>query len=129
MSKTYEDQVLEKLDEIIEHLEAIRENTTPVINIPSIWVNDYPQGDGTVNGWWSISDGQEAWVDPNKQPEACSAVADDKGQYSPNPNCGCSRCNSTNAAGGCKGCGCRNVAIYDQDGYWWCGRCSKERAK
>ncbi|NIW14824.1 MAG: hypothetical protein GWN31_13060, partial [Candidatus Thorarchaeota archaeon] len=67
MSRTIEDVIIDKLDEIKELLEEIKANTTPPpAYIPTVWVdNDSDNWDG--NGWWTIS------ADPNAAPiECCS---------------------------------------------------------
>jgi hypothetical protein len=123
MGKTSEEVIIEKLDEIKELLEEIKTNTTPApVFVPSVWpvTEDGSDNWDGNNGWWTIS------ADPDAAPiECCSAVADDKGQYSPNPNCGCSRCDSSAGGKGCVRCGCRNIAIYTEDGNWWCNRCHR----
>lgn len=125
MGKTIEDVIIDKLDEIKELLEEIKTNTTPApVFIPSIWPADDGGSDNwDGNGWWTITS------DPNAGPvECCSAVADSEGKYTPNPNCGCSRCSDgTSIAGGCCICKCRNIAIYTEDGNWWCNKCYRER--
>jgi hypothetical protein len=118
--------VIEKLDKIIELLEAIKENTTPIVHVPTVWPYvgtdmdtdsdnydpNYVPYDITISPPYTDA----GWPLPV---EACTAVTKEG-----NPNCGCSRCRpSTDAAGGCAGCGCKNVAIYAEDGRWWCNNC------
>lgn len=95
----------EKLDKIIELLEKIDRNTLPVITwpiAPSVWVEPYG---GDTSQWTDNSQ----WV--KAEPKVC----------------GCEHCKgvSTSTAGGCVGCGCRLVAIYTEDGNWWCNKCHR----
>ena len=128
----------EKMDKIIELLEEIKLNTTPVVTIPTIWPyvgtdmdsNNYDPNDVpyeitpyTPEGWpvpITVTGCVCNCVPCQCAPvEACTAVTKEG-----NPNCGCSRCQpGTDNAGGCAGCGCRNVAIYAEDGSWWCNNC------
>lgn len=92
----------EKLDKIIELLEAIKVNTTPVVTwpiAPTVWVNDYPQDTGNSQ-WITV------------QPTAPTKV------------CECDHCSqTTDVAGGCVMCGCKLVSVYTEDGNWWCNKC------
>ena len=105
MSKTYEDQVLEKLDEIIEMLKDVKENTTT--SIPSIWISP-DQGDSNNYEY-----------DPDYVITPWVPYVDDGTAGAP---CNCDRC-SPSTSGGCVKCKCRNVAVYTEDGNWWCNKC------
>ena len=94
----------EKLDKIIELLEKIDKNTTPV---PS-WA--WP----TIATGQDNYDGNNPWI--TIEPYVPSAA--------PVSTCGCSSCKSSTAnVGGCVKCGCRNIAIFTEDGNWWCNKC------
>jgi hypothetical protein len=107
----------EKLDKIIELLEAIKQNTQPIVSIPSVWPI-YPNTDGDNFEY----DGNNSWI------TITTPVTEDGWQQPyeiKQNNCGCKHCNpGTSSAGGCTKCGCRNIAIYTEDGHWYCVRCS-----
>lgn len=108
-----EKEILDKLDKVIELLEDIKRNTSPVITYPicpSVWEPYVPYEIQPNSGGWAQNDD---WV------------------YLPplqknNKVCHCDSCKGKNDAGGCCACGCRLVAIYTEDGNWWCNKCHQD---
>ncbi len=96
----------EKLDKMIELLEAIKANTSPIVLtqpfIPSVW-------DGT--NWDNYDVNTGGWITPaTTEPYV--------------PSCTCEHCQpSTCTAGGCTKCGCRLVSKMTEDGHWYCNKC------
>jgi hypothetical protein len=108
-----EKEIIDKLDKIIELLEKLDRNTQPVITwpiAPTVWVNDYPQDSGNSGGWRQGDDW--TYIPPLNTKKVCH----------------CEHCKgvTTDSAGGCIGCGCRLIAIYTEDGNWWCNKCHRE---
>lgn len=96
------EKVEKLLQDILDKLEEIRQNTAPVI--PTVWV--YPSQDNTDDSWrW---DG------------GCQAEKTTAGRA----GCNCPNCKPR--TGGCASCGCMNIAIYTEDGNWWCYDCHKK---
>lgn len=104
-----EKEILDKMDEIIKLLEDIKRNTQPIITYPicpTVWTQPF-----------EISDNSGGWVQGDDwtylPPLTAKAV------------CHCEHCKgaTTDIGQGCVKCSCRLVAIYTEDGNWWCNKC------
>ncbi len=115
------------LEQILFELKEIKQNTTPVVNIPTVWITPH---DGTDNsGDWNeqpytICTGTTSCGCPNCQH---SGLLDTGTNEMPTvvTSCQCDRCTPEGIAGGCAKCGCKNIAIFTEDGNWWCNKCHK----
>jgi len=51
MTNRQSEEIISKLDEILEVLKSLVTNTNPPYLCPSVWINDYPQGGGDSGNW------------------------------------------------------------------------------
>lgn len=98
------------LTEILAVLQKIENHLTP-----KIWLNTQPYeiSDGGTGDWNDNAPYQicDDWKEIVHQPLTDTA------------GCGCEKCRPPQTAGGCFKCGCKYVAVYNEDGTWLCNKC------
>jgi hypothetical protein len=111
------------LEQILFELKEIKKNTMPVVNIPTVWITP---NDGTDDsGDWqeqpyTICTGGTACGCP-----ACQSLTIATNDIPTVVKCFCDMCTPGGVAGGCAKCGCKNIAIFTEDGNWWCNKCHR----
>lgn len=120
MSDEMQREIYKKLVLIEELLEKIEENTRPVVSIPTVWTwppdnsSDSNSYNPDVKITWQVGD--ICTDEAPKVVELCRG----------NTGCNCSVCNPRHNRG-CVLCGCQNIAIFTEDGNWWCNPCYRSK--
>jgi hypothetical protein len=79
MTNKQANDIVEKLDKIIELLEKLGVNTNPPYLCPSVWINDYPQGGGD-SGVWDGNNPYVTFCSCGCVPCMCTTTGEDAGE-------------------------------------------------